>query len=311
MRDYAAFYLCKKRFLPGHNNPERGGVPLRTLWKGAISFGLVNIPVRMYTATQRNEVKFNYLHKACNTPLRYVRYCPNCEAEVDSDDIVWGYEYQKGQYIVLNEEDFDRLPDEKSHTVDILDFVDLASIDPIYFDKTYFLDANEGGEKAYELLIHAMKETGKVAIARVMIRTKETLAALRIWQDTVVMETMFYHDEVRRPESLPPSRPARLHENEIKMAVNLVQNLSTHFEPEKYTNEYRQALREMIEAKIAGEQIAVPAAPETGKVIDLMDALKASLAAVEQRNAAAAEAGGGGQPRSTKTRQTRRKKAVT
>ena len=263
----------------------------------------------MYTPPA-NELNFTNLHRL-QPPLPKFALLSQCEAEVTVTTSVLGIRVtKKGQYYFSTKKPFDRLPDKKPTVISLILF-DWLQIDRSILTKPNFSGANEGGEKAYELLIHAMKETGKVAIARVMIRTKETLAALRIWQDTVVMETMFYHDEVRRPESLPPSRPARIHENEIKMAVNLVQNLSTHFEPEKYTNVYRQALREMIEAKIAGEQIAVPAAPETGKVIDLMDALKASLAAVEQRNAAAAEAGGGGQPRSTKTRQTRRKKAVT
>lgn len=256
---------------------------MRTLWKGAISFGLVNVPIRMYTATQRNEVKFNYLHQKCGTPVRYVRFCPTCDAEVPPEEIVWGYEYQKGRFVVLNEEDFERLPDGSTRTVDILDFVDLADIDPVYFDKTYYLEPNEGGEKAYALLVRAMKETGKVAVARVVIRTKESLAALRVWRDVVVMETMFYDEEVRRPENLPAlAREVNLHDNEVKMAVSLVQNLSTRFEPAKYENQYRKALREVIEAKIAGQQVTAPQAAQPGKVVDLMEALKASLAAVEK-----------------------------
>lgn len=264
---------------------------MRTLWKGAISFGLVNVPVRMFTATQRNEIKFNYLHKKCGSPIRYVRFCPVCETEVQTDDIVWGYEYQKGRFVVLNEEDFERLPDENNHTVDILDFVDLGDIDPIYFDKSYYLEPNEGGEKAYALLVRAMKETGKVAVARVIIRTKETLAALRAWNDTIVMETMFYAEEVRRPETIGVQpREVKLHDNEVKMAVSLVGNLSTRFEPQKYENNYRKALRELIEARITGEQITAPRAAEPGKVVDLMEALKASLAAFEPGgNEAAAE----------------------
>lgn len=256
---------------------------MRTLWKGAISFGLVNVPVRMYTATQRNEVKFNYLHEKCGTPVRYVRFCPTCDTEVPTEEIVWGYEYLKGRFVVLKEEDFERLPDESTRTVDILDFVDLTDIDPVYFDKTYYLEPNEGGEKAYSLLVRAMKETGKVAVARVVIRTKESLAALRVWQDVVVMETMFYDDEVRRPENLPAlAREVKLHDNEVKMAVSLVQNLSTRFDATRYENEYRKALRDLIEAKIAGEQITAPQAAQPGKVVDLMEALKASLAAVEK-----------------------------
>ena len=251
---------------------------MKTLWKGAVSFGLVNIPVSMFVATENKDIKFNYLHKECLSPVKYQKYCPRCEREIAGEEIVKGYEYQKGNYVVINEEDFARLPGEKTKTIDILDFVDLSQVDPIYFDKSYYLEPAPGGEKAYTLIVEAMQQTRKIAIARVMIRSRQSLAALRIHDRMLVMETIFYPDEIRSPASLNQGLdPGKLHENEIKMAVNLINNLSTDFEPSRYEDENRKALWEIIEAKIAGQEVAAPAVVEKGNVVDLMDALKASL----------------------------------
>ena len=274
---------------------------LRTMWKGAISFGLVNVPIKMYTATQKNEIKFHYLHDKCKTPIKYERRCPNCNQEVPQEEIVWGYEYQPGSYVVLHEEDFDRLPGETTKTIDILDFVDLAEIDPLFFDKSYYLEPNQGGEKAYALLKQAMRETGKIAIARVVIRAKESLCTLRAANGALVMATMFYPDEVRAASALTGLNTApSLHENEIKMAVSLIANLSSHFEPAKYTNRYREELVKLIEAKVAGEEVYAPAEPEKGKVVDLMEALRASLAATEKKTGAREPALAGGRRRQAK-----------
>ena len=257
---------------------------MRTLWKGAISFGLVNIPVKMYTATEEKNIRFRYLHAACKTPIRYERRCPNCDVEVTQDDIVMGYEYEKGRFVVLNDEDFQRIPGENSRTIDILDFVSLEEIDPVYFDRSYYLEPNAGGEKAYSLLKRAMSETGKIAVARVTIRSKSALACLRIQDNVVVMETMFFPDEIRSPAGLTGVNvEPNLQENEVKMAVELVSNLSSSFNPGKYTDDYREKLMEMIQAKIAGEEVTVPqVSAEGGKVVDLMEALKASLAATSK-----------------------------
>lgn len=257
---------------------------MRTLWKGAISFGLVNIPVGLYTATEKKEIKFNYLHEKCKTPIKYEKRCPTCNVEVPPEEIVWGYEFQKGQYVILKEEDFERLPDGSAKTIDIVDFVNLEEIDPVYFDKSYFLESGRGGEKAYALLKRAMLETGKIAVAKVTIRSKESLAVLRVAQNVLMMETIFYPDEVRSAAGLngvqnePP-----LHENEIKMANSLIANLSSHFEPAKYTNRYREDLMKVIEAKISGGEVAQTQERETGKIIDLMEALRASIAATEKQ----------------------------
>jgi DNA end-binding protein Ku len=257
---------------------------MRTLWKGAVSFGLVNIPVKMYVATENKDIKFNYLHQECMSPVQYRKYCPRCDREINSEEIVRGYEYQKGNYVVINEEDLERIPQENTKTIDILDFVNLQQVDPIYFEKSYYLEATAGGEKAYSLLIEAMNKTGKAAIARVIIRTKQSLAALRVKDKVLLMETIFYPDEIRSPAALSPGlEAAKLHENEVKMAVNLIENLSVDFEPGKYHDEYRQALRELIDAKIVGKEVVnAPAVSDKGNVVDLMEALQASVKLAEE-----------------------------
>jgi len=268
---------------------------VKVLWKGAISFGLVNIPISMYVATENKDIKFNYLHKECMSPIKYQKFCPRCNKEVAGDEIVRGYEYQKGNYVVISPEDFERIPQENTKTVDILDFVNLAQVDPIYFDKTYYLEPAPGGEKAYTLIVEAMQKTGKIAIAKVFIRTKQSLAAIRVKDKVLVMETIFYPDEIRSPASLNQGLdPNRLHENEIKMAVSLIENLSTDFDPASYQDYYRQALWEMIEAKIAGREIVSPVtATEKGNVVDLMEALKASVKLAEDNRKNTAKKTGG------------------
>ncbi|MFZ5646339.1 MAG: Ku protein [Bacillota bacterium] len=252
---------------------------MRPLWKGAVSFGLIYVPVKMYAATEKKDIKFNYLHEKCKTPIQYRKYCPRCETEVTQDEVVRGYEYEKGKYVVMKEEDFERLPGEKNRSVDILDFVNLSEIDPIYYDKAYYLAPGDGGQKVYDLLKRAMNQSDKVAVARVVIRSKEALAVLRAADNVLMMSTMFYPDEVRKPSMIDELEyRVDLHENEVKMAVNLIDNLSSGFDPGKYTNRYREELLEAIHGKIAGEQIEeAPAVPEAANVVDLMSALKASI----------------------------------
>jgi DNA end-binding protein Ku len=249
----------------------------------------------MYVATENKDIKFNYLHKECMSPIKYQKFCPRCEKEVKSEDIVRGYEYQKGNYVVINPEDFDRIPQENTKTVDILDFVSLSQVDPVYFDKTYYLEPAPGGEKAYALIVEAMQKTGKIAIAKVFIRTKQSLAAIRVKDNVLVMESIFYPDEIRSSSSLNHGLdPAKLHENEIKMAVSLIENLSTDFDPSRYHDNYRQAIWEMIEARIAGQEIVTPApTAEKGNVVDLMEALKASVKLAEENRKGTAKKGSG------------------
>lgn len=257
---------------------------MRTLWKGAVSFGLVNIPIKMYVATENKDIKFHYLHKECMSPIQYQKFCPLCNREINHDEIVRGYEYQKGSYVIINEEDLERIPLENTKTIDILDFVQLEQVDPVYFDRTYYLEPSPGGEKAYALLIEAMGQTNKIAIAKILIRSKQSLAALRVKNDILLMETIFYPDEIRSPASLNTGlEKAKLHDNEIKMAVYLIENLSTDFDPARYEDKYRQALWEIIETKIMGKEVhAAPAPTAQNNVVDLMEALKQSVKLAEE-----------------------------
>lgn len=255
---------------------------MRPIWKGAISFGLVNIPIKLYTATESKDIKFRFLHKECKSPIRYQRFCPVCNEEVGNNELVKGYEYESGHFVVLEDEDFEKIPLESVKAIEIIDFVDLSEIDPIYFVKSYYLAPTELGLKPYHLLFKAMQETGKIAIARVVLRSKETLACLRLYEKALLMETIYYPNEIRSPEILPELHTeVNVNKNELKVAKDLIMNLSTEFKPEKYTSNYREALMKFIEAKIAGEEITIPQQPENATVVDLMEALKASLAQVE------------------------------
>lgn len=257
---------------------------MHTMWKGSISFGLVNIPVKMFSATEDKDIRFRYLHKECGTPVKYIKTCPTCDREVQTEEIVKGYEYEKGRFAIITEEDLESIVPETRKAIEILDFVSLEEIDPIYFDKTYFLSPNETGDKAYTLLREAMNKTGKIAIAKITIRSKESLAAVRLYQNCIVMETIFYPDEVRAVDQVPGlPKNAEVSESELNMAVQLIENLATAFDPGKYTDQYREKLTELIHAKIEGEEIQeAPETPKLGKVVDLMAALQASIEATKQ-----------------------------
>lgn len=266
---------------------------MHTVWKGAISFGLVNIPIKMFTATENKDIKFRFLHKTCNTPLNYKKVCPNCNVEVKEEEIVRGYEYEPGHFVVLNEADLEAVQKQPgTRNIEILDFVKLAEIDPVYFDKTYYLAPQDTGGKAYNLLRQAMNDTGRIAIARVTIRSKQTLAALRVYQNALVMETLFYANEVR-PTAQIPGLPEKIETDakELDIAIKLIDSLTTTFEPEKYTDEYNTALTELIQKKIEGKEVRVaPQAPKQN-VIDLMEALKASLQETKKKTTPAKSGG--------------------
>lgn len=254
------------------------------MWKGAISFGLVNIPVRLFAATGKKDVKFRHLHEVCRTPIQYRKTCPHCEQEVTSEEIVKGYEYERGRFVVINERELEQLPahipGETERSIAILDFIRQEELDPIYYDRSYYLGPGETGEKAFRLLYRAMAEEGMVAIARLVLRSRQALAVIRCYGETLALETMFYPDEIRSLKEMPSwNSQIEIGEQEIKMARELVGQLTTTFDPSKYNNRYRRALLEIIEAKIAGKEVVeAPAAPRA-EVVDLVDALKASLAA--------------------------------
>jgi DNA end-binding protein Ku len=256
------------------------------MWSGAISFGLVNVPVKLYSAVSRKTVRFHQLNGKTGHRIAQKRVDPTTGDEVNFEDIVKGYELTKEHYVVITPEELESLDPEKSRTIDIEDFVDLADIDPVYYDHPYYLIPDKGASKAYGLLLNAMEESGKVAIARVVLRSKEQLVAIRPAPGNVLMmETMIFADEVVAPdqiEDLPQAKDLKASARELKMAQQLIDSLSSEFEPEKYRDEYREKVLELIERKASGEEIAVqPEAPEPKKVPDLMAALEASLAAVK------------------------------
>jgi DNA end-binding protein Ku len=257
----------------------------RTMWKGAISFGLVTIPIRLYPSTEEKTLRFNQLHDEDHGRIRYKRVCEVDEQEVSFDHIVKGYEYEKGKYVILTDEDFDAVPLESSRAIDIIQFVALEDIDPIYYQKTYYLIPEETGLKAYTLLRQAMAEDGRVAVAKVAIREKEHLCALRFKDDVMVLETMFWPDEIRAADFEELDKDVKVRPQEVEMARSLIDNLTQEFHPEEFRDEYREALLQIVEKKVAGEEIEIVHEAEPTKVVDLMEALKAS---VEQTKKAAA-----------------------
>ncbi|MEF3330543.1 Ku protein [Oceanobacillus oncorhynchi] len=255
---------------------------MHTMWKGTISFGLVNIPVKMHAATENKDIKLRQLHKKCKTPIKYEKTCPNCgDEEVKSEDIVKAYEYASNKFVVLDDEELEALKKEQEDkAVEIVDFVQLEEIDPIYFEKSYYLSPNEGGSKAYALLREALTDTGKIGIAKMMIRSKEQLAVIRVYKDAIVVETIHYPDEVRDVGEVPnvPSQES-VGKKELDTAKMLIEQLTTEFEPEKYKDDYRTALMELIEAKKNNKEIEIGGETKTkpDNVVNLMDALQESL----------------------------------
>lgn len=253
---------------------------MHTMWKGSISFGLVNIPIKLHTATEDKDIKLRTLHKKCHSPVKYEKVCSVCEEELQPDDIVKAYEYTKGKYVVLEDEELESLRKEnEDKAVEIIDFVKMDEIDPIYYNRSYYMSPNEGGGKAYSLLRKALKESQKVGLAKIIIRAKEQLAIVRVYENTLVMETIHFPDEVRSSADVP-SVPAedKVTEKELDTAIMLIDQLTTEFNPEKYKDDYRTALLELIESKRTGQETVTAKEKEpVSNVTDLMAALQASI----------------------------------
>jgi DNA end-binding protein Ku len=249
---------------------------VRAIWSGTISFGLVSVPVRMYSATESKELRFNFLDRRDLSPIGYEKVRKDTGEAVPAEEVIRGFEIEKGQYVPIEDEDLDRLDIELTHSIDICDFVDLDEIDPIYFRKAYYLLPQEGAEKPYRLLVKALDETNKVGIAKVVIRNKQHLAALRAHDDVLVLETMYYADEIRQPESVD-GKAGKLQKAEVEMAKSLVENLSDKFDPDKYDDNYRKELLQLIRAKAKGRKLPEPKEEEEGEVVDLMAALRESV----------------------------------
>ena len=253
----------------------------RAIWSGSVSFGLVNVPVKLMTATSPKDVRFHQLHDADNGRINQKRVCSLDGEEVEYQHIVKGYDLGGGRYVVVEPGELESIDVEASRTIDIEEFVDLADIDPVYFEKSYYLVPDGRAEKPYALLVETMTRTGKVAVGRFVLRTKQYLATLRVRDGVLVLATMLYADEVIDPQELevPTVSDTAPSDRELDMATQLVESLSAPFEPDKYHDDYREKVLALIEAKADGEIITAPEAPETtAPVVDLMAALEASLA---------------------------------
>ena len=254
---------------------------MRSIWRGAINFGMVTIPCKLYTATEQKDVRFRLVHKKDGAPIVEKRFCSEEDKEVSWDEIGKGYEVKKGEFVVLEKEEVADAAPEQTHTIDIGDFVEIEEIDPIYFEKSYYLEPIDVGAKPFNLLRRALEETGRVAVAKVTIRTKERLATLRTYDDTLALETMYWPDEIRSTKDLdlPGGKQASPAPREVDMARTLVESLASHFDPDNYKDEFRSTLLELIERRMKSDQRATKRRKPEGKVVDLMEALQASLEA--------------------------------
>ncbi len=250
---------------------------MKAIWKGNISFALVNIPVKLYSAAHKRDINFHLLHKKCSTPINYERYCSTCKTDVAWEDTTHGYEYEKGKFVVISDEEIEHIPVKTSKSIDILRFVDAREIEPIYYDRSYYLEPVEGGERAYALLRETMKSSGKVALAKITFKDKEHIAILRVFHDIIMLHTLFYTDEIANPDSLNIPKKVQLDTKEFALASELVRHFLGKFNPDIYHDEFRDSLMDLIKAKIAGKEIRIAPKREVEKVVSLMDALKKSL----------------------------------
>ena len=263
---------------------------MRPIWKGSITFGLISIPVKLFSAVQEKSIKFNMLHdeEACpegGGRIKLKRTCSACDQEVAWDDIVKGYEYSSGHYVTFTPDELSALDVDSIKAIDVVSFVPLTDIDPIYFNKTYYVAPDASGIKAYKLLADALEAEGQVGIAKVALREKEHLATIRLKDDLFVLETMHWPDEIREPEFEELEKKVDVRDTEVKMARQLIQQLSADFDPGEFQDDYRIKLEQMAEKKIEGEEVTVAAEAEEEptKVVDLMEALKASVADAKKK----------------------------
>jgi len=253
----------------------------RAIWSGSISFGMVSIPVKLFGATESRDISFNLLHSTCGTRLQQKRWCPTDEVEVPWTETVRGYEYSKGQYVILTEEDFERLPLPSKHTIDLSAFVQSQEIDPVFYERSYYLEPGERAEKPYALLLRALEKKGLTAVASITIRKKEQLCALRAHQGTIMLETLYYPDEVRQERGVDLNT-VKLSDRELEMAFTLIEILQKPFDPSEYQDHYREALAELIEAKLEGKEVVSAPPARESRVLDLADALKRSVEAAKK-----------------------------
>jgi DNA end-binding protein Ku len=282
------------------------------IWSGSINFGLVTIPVKLFTAVRTEELSFNLLHAKDEGRIKYERICSIEDKPVPWDEIVKGYEYEKGQYVILTDEDFKKVNPEATQSVDILEFVEIEKINPMYFDKPYYLEPTKQGRHAYALLREALNSAKKVAIARVVIRTKEYIAAVKPNADALTLELMHWANEIVDAEDLDFPAREKMPEGELKMAKMLIDSMSVDaFEPEKFTNRYHDELLAMIDARAQGKELPKPKkAPARPKVVNLMDVLAQSLEETKKRRASGDGSAASGEKREAKTSGRRKKSAA-
>jgi DNA end-binding protein Ku len=264
---------------------------MRTIWNGSISFGLVNIPIGLALATQRNDVAFRTLHRECGTPIKQKRWCPFHERDVEPEELVKGWEVAKGEFVIVEESDLEAVALTRSQSIEILRFVKLADVDPVYFDRTYYL-APAGADAArrpYVLLLRAMQETGMAAVGKFVLWGKENLCLIRAQGETLAMETLFFADDVRNKAEIEEAVEAtKVQKAELQLAEQVIESLVGEWKPEDFENDYRRDLKAMLDAKLAGEQIARPEPIAETPVIDLMEALRRSVADAQGRKGGAA-----------------------
>jgi DNA end-binding protein Ku len=265
-----------------------------TVWKGYITFGLISIPVRLSAAARGERISFNQLHSVCHSRLKQPTFCPVCNRQVERSEIVKGYEYEKDQYVLFDEKDLDKIEPPTAKVMEILEFVKMDEIDPLYFDASYYVSPEDAGVKAYTLLMQAMHDSGYAAIAKLYMHQREHIVIVRPGSKGLTLHTMFYSNEIRAAEALPTNK-VELKDQEKKLAEQLIASLAGPFKPEQYRDAYQDNVRTMIDAKLAGKQVTEVPTPHLAPVVDLMEALKKSLAekkAAPQPQKVAAEAPG-------------------
>ena len=263
---------------------------MRTIWNGSISFGLVNIPIGLALATQRSDVAFRTLHRECGTPIKQKRWCPHHEREVEPDELVKGWEVAKGEFVLVAESDLEAVALTRSQSIDILRFVKLADVDPVYFDRTYYLApaSADAARRPYVLLLRAMQETGMAAVGKFVLWGKENLCLIRAQGEALAMETLFFADDVRNKAEIEEAvGSADVQKAELQLAEQVIESLVGEWNPEDFENEYRRELKAMLDAKLSGEQITRPEPVAETPVVDLMEALRRSVADAQGRKTGA------------------------
>jgi len=252
-----------------------------SVWKGYLTFGLISIPVKLFSAARTERISFNQLHKECMTRVKQPLWCPTHQRIVERSEIVKGYEYEKDQYVIIDEEEIKKIAPPSARTMEILEFVNEADVDPIYFDASYYMVPDDPGRKAYQLLTRTLEETKRVAIAKVAMHQRENIIVVRPLNHGLTLHTLYFAEEVRQVAEYASGPEVAVRPEELKLAKQLVESLVTEFDPKKYHDEYQAQLKALIDAKLQGQQVATVTQPELAPVIDMMEALKKSLAARE------------------------------